>query len=164
MFELLKRNMNDAFKLLFNELDVNDWRYDLWLFNVCLQYNHDKANYLLDLQINEMIENTHINEKSLYNRFNKTINMQTFIVAIQKFNEEIVVKMFKLYQSTIENDSLIDITLTMIENLSNKMIIRLIDRIPFFQNNNHFLTALETFDHSQILVNYVNEKMNKNEN
>ena len=90
--------------------------------------------------------------------------MQTFIVAIQKFNEEIVVKMFKLYQSTIENDSLIDITLTMIENLSNKMIIRLIDRIPFFQNNNHFLTALETFDHSQILVNYVNEKMNKNEN
>ena len=46
----MKRNMNDAFKFLFNIVKSRENSFAI-LFKDTIEYNHDMANYLLDLQI-----------------------------------------------------------------------------------------------------------------
>ena len=160
--ECLRRNMNDAFKFLFSKISDNEYYLHL-LLETSIVSNHDMANYLLDLQIKEMDENVHKNENSLYSKFSNIITFPIFILAIKNYNEDIIVKMFKLYHSIIENQNLLSLVSGMTKFLSNRMIFNLFDKIPFLYNNDDLLLLLESIKLYE-LAKFVKERREKEPN
>ena len=159
MIELMKRNMNDAFKFLFNILKSREDSFAS-LFKYTIEYNHDMANYLLDLQINEMNEKLHQKENSLFMNFVSFISIHHFNCAFRFFNEDIVAKMFLLYNEIAKNMNLSDIIASMRIYLSNKMISNLFVKIPFFNENNDLQNLLEDLGQDE-LAKFVKENMKK---
>ena len=151
--------MNDAFKFLFSKISDNEY----YLLLESIVSNHDMANYLLDLQIKEMDENVHKNENSLYSKFSNIITFPIFILAIKNYNEDIIVKMFKLYHSIIENQNLLNLVSDMTKFLSNRMIFNLFDKIPFLYNNDDLLLLLESIKLDE-LAKFVKERREKEPN
>lgn len=121
----LKCAGNDAFKLCFNDFSKNFEIYNQSevkeLFVISLEHNHDIANYLLDLQISGTINNI--------------VNIDCFTLAIHNYNENIIVKMFKLFCFEPDSVDAYTVVSVLLDNLSVKMICSLFNNLTFLPNN-----------------------------
>ena len=116
----LKHGGNDAFKICFD--DVKDDQEKIReLLNNSLIENHDFANYLIDLQISGTITNI--------------VAENCLLLAIRNYNENIVVKLFKLisFEHTYYDISII--VTELLYFLSVKMICSLFNNLKFLPKN-----------------------------
>lgn len=104
--------------------------------------NHEIANYLFDLQIKEVRENTYNNENSLYAKFYYVINYRHFSIMTKDFDECILAKMFFLYSSILSDEDVEDFLYDLFQHQSTETINSLVANVPF-------------------LLNYYNEKTNE---
>ena len=100
--------------------------------------NHDIANFLLDIQLEE----NHEDKNSFYSFFIKKIGRKEFMDAIRFYNEGILVKMIQLYSSDVIDESFIHF---MLNNLSKKMILSLFDRLVLILPKQYSLEIADGF-------------------
>lgn len=109
---------NDSFKFLFQELykEVN-----LYLtLQTCIRCNHDIANYVLDLQFKENENDDQ--QKYIYNEIKRRIQLFDLRLAIKHYNEDIVIKMIKLYDLLNSKDNIKSFATALKDYTSSRMI------------------------------------------
>ena len=99
-------------------------------------------------------------QKEKTNENSKFYSIYYFVDAFKFFNEDIVLKMFLLYNEIVKNIELFDIITSMKMYLSNKMISNLFVKIPFFNENNDLQDLLEDLEEDE-LAKFVKENMKK---
>lgn len=126
--ECIYYSANDATKYILNELN-EDKKHFSYAFINSIMYNNDViSNYILDLQLNE----DRNDKDSLFNFMVDDININLLLHAMKHYNEDVVVKLLKLYKIIHESQDLLLFVASLNENLSSKMIMSLIDRISEF--------------------------------
>ena len=129
-FKCLTRSLidylNDISKYLFEYLmeSIDFITYLIY----AIMANHDFANYILDCQFEE---------KDSYNaliflRLKDKINFKVFKLAIKYYNENIVVKMIKLYEPFKVTENIFDFVSELKNNISKKMMISLFNQLSSF--------------------------------
>ena len=129
--DCLDFNMNDAFKFVFFDLKEKINSYSI--FQYCIINDHDIANFFLDLQIDK-----NMNERSMFEELNAQIKVDDFKLAIKYYNENIVVKMIKLYNVFKSDDDMNIFAMSLKDLLSKKMINSLIDKISEILSEKQF--------------------------
>ena len=99
----LYQNANDAFKFSFHYL--NETINFIVVLQESIKFNHYIANYILDCQIKEKKSNN-LNNCIIFQNINKNIKFDDFKLAIEHFNESIVVKMIELYEPFKVSDNI----------------------------------------------------------
>ena len=105
------------------------------------------TNYLLDLQIEEL-ENDSENTP-IYSSIYDSISLNQLLIQIQNFDEEIIVKMIKLYDFFINEDDVEHVVKFLSKSASSKMIINLLKQIMKYLDQSiviQFYTAFEYRD------------------
>ena len=94
----LLMNTNDAFKYAFNIMKnhVNH----IFFLEESIKNNHEIANYILDLQVEEKKSNN-LQNSSIFQYINQKFNFNILELSIKYFNEEFIVKIFQLYRLII---------------------------------------------------------------
>lgn len=116
-------NANDSAKFMLNELkDCKNLFF--MVFKKGIKHNHDIANYILDLQLNE----DHNVENSIFDFFDNLIDFNILLKSIKYYNEDIVVKLIKLFDGILD-DNQVNFVIQLLDYLSKKMILPLLDRI-----------------------------------
>ena len=85
------------------------------------------ANFILDVQNDD---------SQLFEKFKKKIQFNDLILAIQFYNEDVVVKIVKLYKLIRTNESIREFVSNLMKFLSKKMIIHLLNRLFSFLHFN----------------------------
>lgn len=136
----------DSFKFLLNELKgkINFFT----VFKQSIDYSRLViTNYLLDLQIEEL-ENDSENAP-IYSSIYDSISLDQLLIQIQNFDEEIIVKMIKLYDFFINEDDVEHVVKFLSKSASSKMIINLLKQIMKYLDQSiviQFHTAFEYRD------------------
>lgn len=154
--DTIDSNRNDACMFLYEKFGYRVNRHDLLSF--CLGKNIKMSNFLLDKQLKEIEDGVQFGKKAIYADICKSINFNDFKKAINHYNEDILVKMFTLYSFAIKNEDLEELFEILSSKLSNRMIIKFLDRINFDWKNSYLLDALESLNLTELL-NYVIAKI-----
>lgn len=125
LFSCLFDYANDSFKFIFYDLKENVDFFNL--FQISIENNHDLANFILDVQNDD---------SQLFEKFKKKIQFNDLILAIQFYNEDVVVKIVKLYKLIRTNESIREFVSNLMKFLSKKMIIHLLNRLFSFLHFN----------------------------
>ena len=131
------------------------------VFKKGIKHNHVIANYILDLQLME----DHDDENSIFAFFENEIDFDILAKAIKYYNEDIVVKIIKLYGAILYDSIQFDFILHILNNLSKKMILPLLDRIlPLLPKTSHidFAEGFREQCCSEI-HNYIMDYISKND-
>lgn len=126
--ECIYYSANDATKYILNELNEDKKHFSYAFINSIMCNNDVISNYILDLQLNE----DRNDKDSLFNFMVDDININLLLHAMKHYNEDVVVKLLKLYKIIHESQDLLLFVASLNENLSSKMIMSLIDRISEF--------------------------------
>lgn len=125
----LKNGGCDAIKICFNDIK-DDPEKIMELLNDSLIDDHDFANYLIDLQLEGTIKNV--------------VTYDYLLLAIQNYNENIVVKLFKLFYSRHSYFDVYTLVKNLLDILSVKMICSLFDNLKFLPKDS-LLTFSDLF-------------------
>lgn len=88
---------NAAFDVVKFLIKIEKPQNILTIFRDSLKLNSRIANYILDLQIKEKSSKSKSSHSSLFDLFKSQLNMNDLALAIQYYNEDIIVKMNQLY-------------------------------------------------------------------
>lgn len=154
--DTIDANQNDACMFLYEKFGYRVYRHSLLSF--CLAKNIKMSIFLLDKQLKEIEDNVQFDKKAIYADICKSINFDDFKIAINHYNEDILVKMFTLYSFAIKNEDLFEFFEILSSKLSNRMIIKFLDRVNFDWKNSYLLDALESLNLTELL-NYVIAKI-----
>lgn len=133
----LSYNYNDAFKFLYNE--IKELFTCETIFIVSITENHDILYYFFDLQIKEIKENVHLNESSMYSFFMKYITPTNAYNIVKYNDEELFVKYFELYHSTLVDEVVTNFAMQLRGLHSDERIISIIEKVPYLQKSNNVM-------------------------
>lgn len=126
--ECINEFKNDVFKFVLDDLKEKvDF---IVIFRKCLNYNHDMANYILDLQIDE--KKSPNKTGFIFEKMMNKISMNELMTAVRFYNEEIVVKMIRLYDFFNDNENISIFIIKLMKTISTKMMISLLKELSFF--------------------------------
>lgn len=160
VFTSVVDNANDSIKFMLNELKNMRNLYFL-VFKKGIKYNHVIANYILDLQLME----DHNDENSIFAFFENMIDFDILVKAIKYYNEDIVVKIIMLYDEILYDSNQFNFIYYILNNLSKKMILPLLDRILPLLPKTSYTDFAEGFREQDCfeIYNYVMDYISKND-
>lgn len=138
LYDSIKLCKNDVAIFIFNDMKKID--YIFILLSSCLKYNHDIANYILDLQLEEKKKNC--NGGPIFSEFYRNIYKDFLHEALRIYDEDIIVKMIKLYNFFDQGYASIFIQHAF-ELLSSKMIVSLLKKLATFVRKNDMLLMMD---------------------
>lgn len=136
-------NANDAFIFLY-ESNKDNFTFNFYdhLKN-CIQYNSHCAKFILDILIEEK---TNGSEKSNYNSYKNLFTFKDLEMAIQFYDEDVVVKFFQLFDLIKTNKNCDDLVDLLICYISSRMIISLFKRSAKFFSHQNLIIISDLFD------------------
>lgn len=160
VFTSVVDNANDSIKFMLNELKNMRNLYFL-VFKKGIKYNHVIANYILDLQLME----DHNDENSIFAFFENMIDFDILVKAIKYYNEDIVVKIIMLYDEILYDGNQFNFIYYILNYLSKKMILPLLDRILPLLPKTSYTDFAEGFREQDCfeIYNYVMDYISKND-
>lgn len=133
----------DSFLFLLDKLKNHISFYSI--FSKSIYYSrYSITNYLLDLSIEE-IESDPKNAP-IYSEIFKSITINDLIIQIQNYNEEIIVKMIRLFSFFINDDYSLSIAKYLKEFATSKMIIDLLKKIMQYLDHNAVIQLILAFE------------------
>lgn len=147
----------DAFKFLFNKLNGNINYYEI--FSDSIYYsNLMVTNYLLDLQIDELEKDT--KNTPVYSDIANSISINLLINQILIYDEEITVKMIKLYNFFDNNENVSLFVNYLEKNVTTKMILNLFKKIiPLLDNDVLEQMADEFINLNDDVANFIKDHL-----
>lgn len=157
LYDCMNYNMNDAFKFVF--FDMQNAIYLHIIFQDCISCNHDIANFILDHQLDENMKG----KLKFYEKLNQNEKMNDLIMALKFFNENLVVKIIKLFDVLKNENDITKFVTYLKDSISTKMICSLLIRIASFLPKNQLVIMSSLFDDEkyQSVACIINEQILK---
>lgn len=133
----------DAFIFLYNTLKNAISHSDA--LKTCIQYNPILANYLLDMQI-EKKKTKKKNQCFIYNETRLEIIFNDLLLAINNYDEDMVVKMIQLYDLILNERRYPTFVEELINTISPLMIYSLFDKLSKVLTSDELLLISQIFD------------------
>lgn len=161
LISCLDDEANDAFLFLF--YDLNKGINFKFVFLDSIETNHDMTIFLLDLQLKEK-ESNDKNNDSLFHFLYKDIIFDDLSWALKFYNEEIIIKMIKLYDYILTNENVPEFVSKLISYISQKMICSFITNLSSFLQIELLNCMIDVFEKNGCLLasNIIKNKISKN--
>ncbi len=129
----LRTKKNDIFIFLFN--DLYDYINFIFIFQTAIETNFEMANYILDLQI-EAKNSNNLTNNIIFTNINPKITFQDLKLAIKYYNEDVIIKMIKLYDLFKLSENIFNFVTELSNNISKKMMTSLFNQLSSFLDRN----------------------------